>query len=273
MRSTRDAGSFPPSPSQNSPKTQIRPKQSVTKLRASEAWGPRFPTSSLSSRWRARGRVCQERSWNVQGHPNRGSGVPGPKEKSMRVGYPQVWRSHLAWGSDIPGEEMRDQGPGPRGQPHRGPLLLRRSGPKRLGGRWTLGPWYSPPPLTELTLSPRGTCLSSYPTFYPGAGLDGAAPSSILSVPTSGACEPIQSPLLPSTRSDQARQAAHTRPPGTRPGWLPPRLPQRPPQGPARSRCLRNTCKYRRNPLACKMAPASFLLTLLLLCPSQLATF
>ena len=120
---------------------------------------------------------------------------------------------------------------------------------------------------------PKRHLSSPYPAFYPGAGLDGAAPSSILSVPTSGACEPVQSPLLPSTRSDQARQAAHTRPPGTRPGWLPPRLPQRPPQGPARSRCLRNTCKYRRSPLACKMAPASFLLTLLLLCPSQLATF
>lgn len=37
------------------------------------------------------------------------------------------------------------------------------------------------------------------------------------------ACKPVHSPLLPSMRSDQAHQAAHTRPPGTRPGWLPPR--------------------------------------------------
>ena len=82
----------------------------MTKLRASEAWGPRFPTSSSSSRWRARGRACQERSWNVRGYPNRGSGVPGPEGKSMRVGYPEAWRSHPAWGSDIPREEMGDQG-------------------------------------------------------------------------------------------------------------------------------------------------------------------
>lgn len=48
--------------------------------------------------------------------------------------------------------------------------------------------------------------------------------------------------------------------------------PQRPPQGPARSRCSRNMCRCRRDSLVCKTAPASFLLTLLLLCP-QLATF
>lgn len=145
--------------------------------------------------------------------------------------------------------------------------------PEGVGKEMDSRPLVLTPAPTKLTLSPRGTRLSPYPAFHTSAGLNRAAPSSILSVPTSGACEPVQRSLLPSMPSDQALQAAHTCPPGTRPGWLPPRLPQCLPQGPARSRCLRNTCKYRRDPLACKMAPTSFLLTLLLLCPSQLATF
>ena len=82
---------------------------------------------------------------------------------------------------------MEDQGPGPRGQPHRDTLLLQQSGPRGLGGRQTPGPWYSPPPPTKFTLSPRGTRRIPYPAFHPSAGLDGAAPSSMLSVPTSGA--------------------------------------------------------------------------------------